>query len=86
MPSMGFSDIEGVAQGYKRHGTTTVFAALNFLNGAVLATHKPRHRHRDFLSFLREIDKTVPPELGLQFILDSYATHSHPKINTGWPA
>lgn len=65
---------------YKRHGTTTLFAALNVLNSAVLAACKPRHRHQEFLAFLREIDKAVPPELDIHCIADNYATHSHPKI------
>ncbi|BCZ79369.1 hypothetical protein PTKU64_30440 [Paraburkholderia terrae] len=60
MLPMGFGYVEGVTHDYKRHGTTTLFAALNVLNGVVLATCKPRHRHQEFLSFLREIDKAVP--------------------------
>jgi putative transposase len=47
---MGFGYAEGVTHDYKRHGTTTLFAALNVLNGAVLASCKPRHRHQEFLS------------------------------------
>ncbi len=50
------------------------------LNGAVLASCKPRHRHQEFLSFLREIETAVPPELDIHCIVDNYATHSHPKI------
>lgn len=80
MLPMGFGYVEGVTHDYKRHGTTTLFAALNVLNGAVLATCKPRHRHQEFLSFLREIDKTVPTELDVHCIVDNYATHSHPKV------
>lgn len=57
MPPMGFGDVKGVTHDYKHHGTTTLFAALNVLNGAVLATCKPRHRPQEFLSFLREIDR-----------------------------
>ncbi len=70
---------EGVTHDYKRHGTTTLFAALNVLNGAVLASCKPRHRHQEFLSFLREIDTAVPAQLEIHCIVDNYATHSHPK-------
>ena len=80
MLPMGFGYVEGVTHDYKRHGTTTLFAALNVLNGAVLATCKPRHRHQEFLSFLREIDKAVPVELDVHCIVDNYATHSHPKV------
>lgn len=80
MLPMGFGYIEGVTHDYKRHGTTTLFAALNVLNGAVLTACKPRHRHQEFLSFLREIDAAVPVELDIHCIVDNYATHSHPKI------
>lgn len=71
--------VPGVLGKSKRHGTTTLFAALNVLNGAVLAACKPRHRHQEFLSFLREIDKAVPAELDIHCIVDNYATHSHPR-------
>jgi putative transposase len=80
MLPMGFGYVEGVTHDYKRHGTTTLFAALNVLNGAVLAACKPRHRHQEFLAFLREIDKAAPAELDIHCIADNYATHSHPKI------
>lgn len=80
MLPMGFGYVEGVTHDYKRHGTTTLFAALNVLNGAVLATCKPRHRHQEFLSFLREIDKAVPTDLDVHCIADNYGTHNHPKI------
>jgi len=59
MLPMGWGYVEGVTHDYKRHGTTTLFAALNVLNGAVLSSCKPRHRHQEFLSFLREIDNAV---------------------------
>jgi putative transposase len=52
----------------------------NVLNGAVLAACKPRHRHQEFLSFLRQIDNAVPAELDIHCIVDNYATYSHPKI------
>ena len=80
MLPMGFGYVEGVTHDYKRHGTTTLFAALNVLNGAVLASCKPRHRHQEFLSFLREIDKAVPAQLEIHCIVDNYASHSHPKV------
>ena len=84
MLPMGFGYVEDVTHDDKRHGTTTLFAALNVLNGAVLASCKPRHRHQEFLSFLREIDKPVAPELDVHCIVDNYATHSHPKIKACW--
>jgi putative transposase len=80
MLPMGFGYVEGVTHDYVRHGTTTLFAALNVLNGAVLASCKPRHRHQEFLSFLREIDKAVPQELDVHCIVDNYASHKHPKV------
>ena len=58
---MGFGYVEGVTHDYVRHGTTTLFAALNVLNGAILAECKPRHRHQEFLAFLRSIDKAAAP-------------------------
>ncbi|HSC63592.1 MAG TPA: IS630 family transposase, partial [Caldimonas sp.] len=75
MLPMGLGYVEGVTHDYKRHGTTTLFAALNVLNGAVLAACKPRHRHQEFLSFLREIDTAVPAQLDVHCIVDNYATH-----------
>ena len=80
MLPMGWGYVEGVTHDYKRHGTTTLFAALNVLNGAVLSSCKPRHRHQEFLSFLSEIDNAVPAELDIHCIADNYATHSHTKI------
>jgi len=64
--------VEGVTHDYKRHGTTTLFAALNVLNGAILASCKARHRHQEFMSFLREIDKAVPAQLNIHCIVDNY--------------
>lgn len=80
MLPMGLGYLEGVTHDYKRHGTTSLFAALNVLNGAVLATCKPRHRHQEFLSFLRAIDKAVPEDLDIHAIVDNYSTHKHPKV------
>ncbi len=77
---IGLGYVEGVTHDYKRHGTTTLFAALNVLNGAVLASCKPRHRHQEFLSFLREIDRAVPVDLEVHCVVDNYGTHAHPKV------
>src|SRR6476620_9901172 len=77
---MGLGYVEGVTHDYVRHGTTTLFAALNVLDGAILASCKARHRHQEFLSFLREIDKAVPAELNIHCIVDNYGTHKHPKV------
>ena len=65
---------------YKRHGTTTLFAALDVLTGRVIGECLPRHRHQEFLKFLRRIDREVPEGLAVHMILDNYATHKHPEV------
>lgn len=70
---------------YKRHGTTTLFAALNTFDGNVLATCMPRHRHQEWLQFLRMIDRKTPGDLDLHLIVDNYSTHKHPKVQR-WAA
>jgi transposase len=65
---------------YKRHGTTTLFAALSTLDGKVIGTCLPRHRHQEFVRFLAQIDAETPPTLELHLIVDNYATHKHPKV------
>ena len=65
---------------YKRHGTTTLFAALNTLGGMVISQCMPRHRHQEWLRFLRQIDRETPPALKLHLIADNYATHKHPRV------
>ena len=70
---------------YKRHGTTTLFAALNVLTGVVIGECLPRHRHGEFLTFLRKIDREVPKGLQIHMILDNYGTHGHPNV-TAWLA
>ena len=65
---------------YKRHGTTTLFAAMNTLDGSVIARCEPRHRHLEWLSFLRQIERDTPKEKSLHLICDNYATHKHPKV------
>lgn len=60
---------------YKRHGTTTLFAALNMLDGTIIGECMPRHRQREFLRFLKRIDKETLPYLDLHLIVDNYATH-----------
>ena len=72
--------MEGVTHDYIRHGTTTLFAAVDVATGEVITQCKPRHRHQEFLAFLREIEKSVPTELDLHLIVDNYATHKHPKV------
>jgi transposase len=65
---------------YKRNGTTTLFAALNVLTGIVIGDCLPRHRHEEFLKFLRRIDREVPKGLAVHMVLDNYATHKHPNV------
>ena len=65
---------------YKRNGTTTLFAALNRLDGTVIGTCMPRHRHREFLRFLKLIDQQTPADLDLHLIVDNYATHKTPAV------
>ena len=65
---------------YKRHGTTTLFAALNVLDGRVIGECRSKHRHQEFLSFLRRLDREFPQETPLHLILDNYATHKQPKV------
>ena len=66
---------------YVRHGTTTLFAALDIATGRVLSQCRKRHRHEEFLSFLRLIDREVPAaELDIHLVLDNYATHKHAKV------
>ena len=65
---------------YKRNGTTTLFAALNVLTGMVIGQCLPRHRHQEFLKFLRTIDREVPTGLQIHLILDNYGTHKHADV------
>jgi transposase len=65
---------------YKRNGTTTLFAALNTANGEVYHLCQQRHRHQEWLKFLRLIDKTVEPEMQIHIICDNYATHKHERV------
>ena len=65
---------------YKRHGTTTLFAALNVLDGTVLGRCMQRHRHQEFIRFLNAIERAVPPGKMIHAIVDNYGTHRHPKV------
>ena len=65
---------------YKRNGTTTLFAALSMLDGQVIGDCMPRHRHQEFIRFLKKIDAETPPDLALYLIVDNYGTHKHPKV------
>jgi len=65
---------------YERHGTTTLFAALNMLDGTVIEDCMPRHRHQEFIRFLQIIDTKAPTDLDLHLIVDNYGTHKHPRV------
>jgi len=72
---MGLGYVEGVTHDYVRHGATTLFAALDIASGAVFAECRPRHRHQEFLGFLKRIE-----DLDVHLIVDNYATHKHAKV------
>src|SRR6059036_1013540 len=65
---------------YKRNGTTTLFAALSMLDGTVIGDCMPRHRHQEFLRFLKKLDAEMPAALELHLIVDNYGTHKHPRV------
>ncbi len=67
---------------YKRHGTTTLFPALNLLDGKVIGDCMPRHRHQEFIRFLKKIDHETPAGLDLHIIVDNYSAHKHPRVRS----
>jgi len=67
---------------YKRNGTTTLFAALSMLDGKVIGDCMSRHRHQEFIRFLKKIDNETPSELDLHLIADNYGTHKHPRVKS----
>lgn len=77
---MGLGYVEGVTHDYVRHGTTTLFAALDIATGKVISQCKRKHRHQEYLQFLRHIDSNVPEDLDIHLIVDNYSTHKHPKV------
>jgi len=72
--------VEGVTHDYVRHGTTTLFAALDIASGQVITKCKRRHRHQEFLQFLNHIEQNVPEALDIHLVVDNYATHKHPRV------
>ena len=72
--------VEGWTHDYKRNGTTTLFAAFEVATGEVLHQCKGRHRHQEFLQFLRHIDQNVPKDLDIHLVVDNYATHKCPPV------
>jgi len=77
---MGLGYVEGVTHDYIRHGTTTLFAALDIATGQILTCCKNRHRHQEYLQFLKQVDTNVPPDLEIHLVVDNYSTHKHPKV------
>jgi len=77
---LGLGYVEGVTHDYVRHGTTTLFAALDLASGRVLTQCKRRHRHQEFLQFLRHIEASVPEDLDVHLVVDNYCTHKHAKV------
>lgn len=77
---MGLGYVEGITHQYQRHGTLTLFAALDLATGEVIAQCKKRHRHQEFLQFLKHIEANVPKKLEIHLVVDNYATHKHAKI------
>jgi transposase len=77
---LGMGHIRTRTHDYVRHGTTTLFAALNTLDGRVIARTETRHTPVEWLRFLRQIERETPPELTLHLIVDNYATHKHPAV------
>ena len=80
MLPMGLGYVEGVTHDYERHGTTTLFAALDIATGQVLTSCRNRHRHQEYLQFLKQVDTNVPPDLEIHLVVDNYATHKHPSV------
>ena len=77
---LGIGHIRTQTHDYKRHGTITLFAALNYLDGKILSRTERHHTHVEWLRFLKQIDRETPPELQLHLIVDNYATHKHEEV------
>ena len=77
---MGIGHIRTATHDYIRHGTVTLFAALNYLEGKILSMLAGKHRHQEWLKFLKKIDRETPKNLDLHLIVDNYATHKHPEV------
>jgi putative transposase len=80
MLPMGLGYVEGVTHTYERHGTTTLFAALDIATGHIIADCKPHHRHQEFLDFLKRVDDNVPKKLDVHLVVDNYSTHKHDAV------
>jgi len=79
---LGMGAIKTRTHDYIRHGTLTLFAALNYLDGKIFSQTAPRHTHRQWLAFLKHLDRETPAELTLHLIIDNYGTHKAPKVKS----
>ena len=77
---LGIGHIKTKTHDYYRHGTVTLFAALNYLDGSIISRTEEKHRHEEWLKFLKHIDKETPKDLDLHLIVDNYATHKHQNV------
>src|ERR1700757_5229953 len=77
---LGIGHIRTQTHDYFRHGTITLFAALNYLQGKIISRTEVRHTHVEWLRFLKQVDRETPPELDLHLIVDNYGTHKHAKV------
>jgi transposase len=78
---LGIGHIRTKTHDYVRHGTLTLFAALNYLEGKLITRVAARHRHQEWLAFLKTIDQETPADLDIHIIADNYATHKHPAVS-----
>ncbi len=77
---LGIGHIKTTTHDYIRHGTLTLFAALNYLEGKLITTIAEQHRHQEWLAFLKKIERETPKDLDIHLIADNYATHKHPEV------
>jgi transposase len=79
---LGVGHVRTRTHDYYRHGTVTLFAALNYLDGKIFSLTAPEHTHREWLAFLKSLDHAAPPDLTLHLIVDNYSTHKHAKVKS----
>lgn len=77
---LGIGHVKTVTHDYIRHGTLTLFAALNYLEGKLITTIAEQHRHQEWLAFLKKIDRETPKDLAIHLIADNYSTHKHAEV------
>ena len=77
---LGVGHVRTATHDYVRHGTLTLFAALDYLQGKLITTIAEQHRHQEWLAFLKKIDRLTPKSLDIHLIADNYATHKHPEV------